>query len=284
MIETVKIGDQEVSVKENPELLKLVESVRKEEKEKLYGEITSLKSNLAALKGKSGKSPEELKELEELKSSLEKAEKAKKEVDGELSELKKANDEFMKKQASGKSEEEKAKEVEALMAALEKTLNDKLKPFEEKLSKIGDVTKEVNVQAKRKDLLEKHKGYIIPELLTGSTVEELENNIKTALETSKHYITVKDKSGKNHTLAEMEELRVKEAKEKEDKEKGGHEKVIIVTGKEGRQYLAPMPPEGDASKKPEELIKGMGEMSLEEFKKNKDTLKRQLMEEMKSEK
>jgi chromosome segregation ATPase len=278
MIEKIKIGDQEISVKENPELLKLVESVRKEEKDKLYGEITSLKSTVAELKAKSGKTPEELKELEELKTKLKSLETEKTSKDKELDELRKSMEEDKKKKQSEKSGEEKEKEVEAILAKLEQTLEAKLKPVEERLSKIADTTAKVTVAGKRKELLEKHKGYLIPELLSGNTVEELENNLKDALEVSKNYITVKNDKGKTVTLAEMEKMKAKaeEGKKKEEPK----EKIIVVTGDGSGHYVPPMPPDG-GSKKPEEMVKSMGEMSLEEFTKNKDVLKKQLMEQMK---
>ena len=86
--EKIKLGDVEYVVKDHPELLKVIENARKEEKTKLYSQISSLDAKVKVLEDEkktsgelSSTKEEKLKKLQD-ELAVVKAEKEKLEGDG----------------------------------------------------------------------------------------------------------------------------------------------------------------------------------------------------------
>jgi len=129
------------------ELERLLESARKEEKEKLYGQLEKLKSDLEAARAH--------KELNE----------------------KKLSDAQAKLEAVSKDEDEKAKTVEQKLAELQTTFLAELKKRdEERKTEREQLQQELrnrDLVVKKTEILSKYAGEIIPELVSGNTEEEL---------------------------------------------------------------------------------------------------------------
>ena len=287
----IKIGDQEVELKSNPELLNLVEAVRKEEKEKQHTEILGLKKALA------DKDVSETK-LAELQKRLEEVEVAKKATEEELIVIKAAKkdlEETKKSEVGTKTEEIKTDEgkkgeqdlsllIEGALTKfgqkMTEDLEKRFKNYETELEGLKNHTKTTTVESHKQKLITKYDGLIIPDLLTGNTIEEVDKSLAKALEISKKYITVSDDSGSKKTLEEIEQAR-KELEKKQQEEKG-KQVVISVSdfaklSEEGKAHTPPIPP--DPAKVHEE-IKNINEMSSEEFAKNKEYYKKQLRAEL----
>lgn len=153
----------------------LIAKARKEEKDKQYKTIEKLKSQISALTEQHNT------------DLLAKADLEKK--------LKEAQD---KLKTSGAGDSEEVKTLKSTIAQLEKdkeTLEKKVKEFEDnKPASREDIEKEIReqldkeytVKAHKTQILAEHKDdLLLPELVFGDTVEELDKNLEAALTRSK---------------------------------------------------------------------------------------------------
>jgi len=263
----IKIDEKVYTLKDHPELLTLVEAGRKEEKKKLQGEITALRSKIG-----SGESSE----IEELKKQL--TEKTK--------QVAAVNEELVKIKESKAADDKKSEVLDAKKKAKEKTpdwseafskfkeeMLGHLKGVSEKVTATGAKATKIAVSSHRKELLEKYKGLIIPELLKGATIEELDSSIADVLKTSANYITAADSKGIKKTLAE---LQAEEAEQKVIDEKSKTPFVVKIDGVESTVNV-PQPPDKGGEQTKE--FKNPLDMTSEEFAKNKEVMERELMKQ-----
>lgn len=291
--EKIKLGDKEYVVKDHPELLELLQKARKEEKDKLYSQISTLQASVKVLEDEK-KSNGELsatkeKELKKLQDELAvvKAEKEKLEgassggsgADPDEDDDEDDDDPKKKGKKSRKSSEPSFTKKE-LQDMLKDALAEQQKAFDEKLAKVQGVLTQKTVSDYRKEQLAKHKGLLIEQLVPDNldSVEAVNKAIKDALETSKSYISNEyeiDGKKQKMTIAEYEEYEAKQ-KDAGAGEQGG-------TGGQGTgNYTPPTPPQkpdggsGDLSGK--ELLSKIDEMSDEEYAKHH----KQLLKEVQS--
>lgn len=179
--------DIELVVKDTPELQSMLETARKQERSKLNSDITEYKAQINDLNNKVSKSAEDQKQLDELKGKLAVAESEKTKVQEQLDELKEMQD-----GGKGKGEGGKGEGSEFSMKALQKMLEENNKAIlaqvEEKVGAVNKGLQGMSAAQYRESLLKEHEGKIIPELLNGSSKEELDASLVTALETSKKYL------------------------------------------------------------------------------------------------
>jgi chromosome segregation ATPase len=202
--EKIKIGEVEYTVKDHPELLTLIESVRKQEKTKLNSEIRTLEATKTDLENKL-KSGDTLttaqkQELEKAKADLAVAQNEKSRIEGELEGLKKAKE--------GKEPEPKPTgglTLEAVTQLLAKQKAELAEEFDKRVATVQSNLGKVTTEQYLKEVLEKNAGVVIPALVKGSTKEEIDQSLVEALQVSKNYITV-DHAGKKVTLAEKEAI------------------------------------------------------------------------------
>lgn len=276
--EKIKLGDKEYVVKDHPELLELLQIARKEEKDKLYGQLSTLNAKVKVLEDEKKNNGElsatKEKELKKLKDELAvvKADKKK---------LEEANDgadpdDEDKKGKKAEKKPEPAFTKEELKSMLKDALTEQQKVFDEKLAKVQGGLTQKTVSDYRKEQLAKYKGLIIEKLVPeGLDSEESVNKaIKEALETSKVYISKEyDIDGKKQkmTLAEYEDYQTKSKEGNGGEEEGG-----TKTYKPAAQVQKPDEGNGDLSGK--ELLSRINEMSDEEYNK----YHKQLLKEVKS--
>jgi hypothetical protein len=274
--EEIKLGDTVYKVKEHPEVLELIEIVRKEEKTKLYAEKADLEAKIKVLEAVENKSKDQEKTLKKLQDDLIIVNSEKSKVEKELAEIKKTAktpeelaEEERKRVEKEKAEKEKAssgltaEEVSKIVSEqLKKTTEVYQKALEKKQAEFDELRKnfsDKNVAEYRNELLEKNKGLVIPDLVTGSTKEELDKSLVTALQTSKKYLTTVY-NGKTVTLFEKDEL-VKKAEEKAEADKAKRNQ-----GTPPNKFSPP-----DGGEEPDvdgkTLIKDVSSMSAEEYSK-----------------
>lgn len=264
---TVKIGDVEYNTADHPELLALIEAGRKDEKGKLYTQISTLTAEIQTLK--------------DSKTSVEELSKKDQEA------LKKLQDEL----AVAKSELEKVSKQDPpkggegakgglTQAEIDKQIQDALakqqKEFEQKYSELkGDITSKT-IADYRKELLEKNKGYIIEDLVPENldSKEAVNSAIEKALKSSKQYIRkdYTDADGKTTqlTLAEIEAL---ELKAKEDEEAKRKAPIYVPAG--GTPPTPP--PNGGGGLDSKVSVKDLKGMSQSEFEKNREALRQEIL-------
>lgn len=285
----IKLGDKEYSLKDNPELLDLVKEVRKDEKDKLYSQISTLEAKTKVLedekKANGELSATKEAKLKELQDELAVAKAEKDKVEKELTGLKGGkksaeddddddDDDKGKTKKSKKSSTEPSFTKEELQVMLKQALKEQADEFEKKISEVKGGLNKKTVGDYRKEMLEKHKGLIIEQLVPENldSEEAVNKAIEKALETSKQYISNEyevDGKKQKMTVAEYEAY---EAKQKEQ----GKEKT--PTG----SYTPPNPPakpeggSGDLSGK--ELLSKIETMTDEEYAKHAD----QILKEVKS--
>lgn len=249
--EKIKIGDTEITVKDHPELLALIETVRKQEKTKLHTDITTLEADKKALEAKikeNGTATEAQKaELEGMKTKLAT-------LTAEKAELEK-----LKNPAAPKTEGSEDM-MEKLLGKVTELIT---KNNQELLGKVTSMVTPIQQQTVDQYLTqvrEKYKGQIIPELLTGKTKEEIDQNLPSVIKTSANYITV-EYEGKNVTLAE------KEAAE-------AVKKATPPANPPAEGKTPPTPPNNGTppGTDPKTLIKDVSKMSAEEYAKNRSAI------------
>ena len=280
--EKIKIGETEYVVKDHPEILELLQKARKEEKDKLYSQISSLDAKVKVLEDEkknngelSATKEKELKELREelgaVKSEKEKLEKAGK--GGSGADPDDDDDDDAKGKAKGKSKSSQPSITKEDMAEILKSaLAEQQKVFDEKLKEVqGGLTKKT-VSDYRKEQLAKHDGLIIDKLVPEDldSEEAVNKAIADALEVSKNYISKEfevDGKKQKMTLAEYEQYETKQ------KETGaGSPPQGGGTG----NYTPPTPParpeggSGDLTGK--ELLSKIEDMTDEEYAKHHKTL------------
>ena len=279
--EKIKIGETEYVVKDHPEILELLQKARKEEKDKLYSQISSLDAKVKVLEDEkktngelSATKEKELKELREelgaVKSEKEKLEKAGK--GGSGADPDEDDDDDAKGKAKGKSNSSTPSITkEDMEEMLKSALAEQQKVFDEKLKEVqGGLTKKT-ISDYRKEQLAKHEGLIIDKLVPEdlSSEEAVNKAIAEALEVSKNYISKEfeiDGKKQKMTLAEYEQYETKH------KEEGAGGSPQGGTG----NYTPPKPPEkpeggsGDLTGK--ELLSRIEDMSDEEYAKHHKTL------------
>lgn len=298
--EKIKLGGQEYVLKDNPELLNLVQEARKEEKDKLHGEIK-------LLKGKISKGGVDAEQMETLKTQLAEAEEAKKVANEELVGLKAVQkkleeeknkggdaggdggddpDKGKKKTMTSHDFELKLSEFgKSMTDQFGKVLEDRFKKYDESIGNLTKQNSQMTVEAHKQKLLADNEGLIIPDLLTGGTIDELNTSLVKALETSKKYITAQDNEGNRKTLAEIEKAKIEAEKKAGDGTQTQQVSVVdllSITDENGeKKFSVAQPPKGGATDG--DLVKDLDEMSPEEFEKNRDAIKKQLMAEQKGE-
>lgn len=255
----IKIGEVEYNVADHPELIALVESARKEEKDKLYSSINSLKSEIEKFKGdatSAEKKETEYKDnLQKLQDALKEKEDALKKFEGIDPKNPKPKDDPMENERIKKLEEELAKkdaDNQKRIAEMEaKMERDRLANY-------------------RKALLVNHAGKVIddfvPETLTST--EDIDKAVAEAVTKSKNYLRgefVKaDGTKVQGTLAEIE-VWEEEAKK-------------APTPPTPPTYVPPVPtpPAGGGGVGGEDLLKDVKNMTPEQFKANRDAIRAQI--------
>lgn len=155
------------------DIQKAIEKARKQEKDKLYGQIEESKKSL--------KTAEELalareNENKTLKQQLAEA-TAKLQGKGGEGE----GDDDKKKSKKGALDEELLnKVVDAAVATTAKNFEEKLAEAQKRIDELqkGNETKDLNTF--REELISKNKDYIVPELVTGTTRDEIEQSLVLA--------------------------------------------------------------------------------------------------------
>lgn len=271
--DVIKIGDTEFSVKDTPALLELIQTARKEEKDKLYAQIQSLESAKRVLEDEkkiSGKlTAEKEEQLVALKTELDTAKGDKVKLEAELKE-------FETGKGKGKKEEEMKEmltkdEVKAMVAEM---LKETAKEVSGKVEEVKKDLTTKEVADFRKELLEKNKGLLIEKLVPENldTKEAVTKAVDEALAESKNYIIKEYEVGgkkQKMTLAEYEAFE-QEAKEKEEAEKAARTQHYTP----GAQY--PAPPagfSGDLTDK--DLLSKLDGMSDAEYAKHADEILRE---------
>lgn len=271
--DVIKIGDTEFSVKDTPALLELIQTARKEEKDKLYSQIQNLESAKRVLedeKKNSGKlTAEKEEQLVALRNELETAKSEKVKLEEELKEF---------ETGKGKSKEDAMKDT-LTKDDVKSMIAEMLKETAKEVSgKVDEVKKELTAKEIadfRKELLEKNKGLIIEKFVPDNldTKEAVTKAVEDALAESKNYIIKEYEIGggkkQKMTLAEYEAFD-KEAKEKEELEKARRTQHYSP----GEQF--PNPPggfSGDLTDK--DLLSKLDSMSDAEYAKHADEILRE---------
>lgn len=264
---TIKIGDVEYNVADHPELLSLVESARKEEKDKLYGSINSMKAEID--KFKAGATEAEKKDTE----YKEKLKKMQEDLTAKTDELKKFEgiDPNKKPETPPKDKGEVSEEVKKLQEQLAKTE----KEANERIAKIEREAQAKSLADYRKAKLVEHAGKIIDDFVPDNltTTEDIDKYVTDALDKSKKYIreeyTKADGTKVNATLEEIQGW-------EEEKKKNPPTPPTAGTP----TYVPPVvPPTGGGQANPEELMKDIKGMSPEQFAKNRDQLRAQIRQQ-----
>jgi len=273
--EKIKLGDKEYVLKDHPELMEIVQETRKEEKTKLYAEKASLEAKIKTLedeqKAKGDLSATKEKELKELREELGAVKSDKEKLEKEIAEAEKGK----KKPEPKKEDEPKGLTKEDVQALLKDALAEQAKEHKKEIEKVQGGLTAKEVSDYRKEQLAKHEGIIIAKLVPEGlkSKEDVNKAIEEALAESKQYITneyeVEEGKKQRMTIAEWEKHQADVAAAEEEKKKG--------TG----TYTPPQHPDkpdggsgGDLTGK--ELLGKIGEMSDEEYEKNRDAIMKEV--------
>ena len=277
--EKIVIDGKEYSVKDNPEILELVQEVRKEEKDKLYSKISTTEAKIKVLedekKSTGDLSAKKDEELQKLKDDLAVTKKEKSDLEAEIKKGKKADDDDDdddddkkkgKKQPSGLSKDDVASIVADALAKQQEGFDKKL---EEVKGSLGKKT----VADYKKEQLAKYKDVIIEDFVPENlnSEEEVNKAIQTALEKSKQYIRKEvdvDGTKKSLTLSEIEELEAN--KDKGGKGSGG-DGGSGGSG-EGKKNPPAKPDGGSGDLTGKELLSKIEDMTDEEYAKHADAI------------
>lgn len=153
---------------------KLIENARKQEKEKLYGEITTLKET-----AKTHKELAEARaaELASLKAKFDEVSKKIKPADDKGGEGDKGGDD---KKPAGLGEADVDRIVNATVAATAKQFETALAEANAKIQELSTAREQETLSQYRERLISENKDYIVPELVTGTTREALDTSLVTA--------------------------------------------------------------------------------------------------------
>lgn len=284
--EKIKLGDKEYVVKDHPELLELMQTARKEEKDKLYSDIATKEAKIKTLEDEkttlgelSTTKEAKLKELQdELAVAKAEKEKLEKETKGKGKSKDDDDDDDDEDDKGGKkgkgTKKSDAPTKEDFKEMLEEALKKQAEAHRLEIEKVQKGLNTKNVGDYRKEQLEKYKDVIIEDLVPESldSVEAVNKAVATALEKSKQYIrkdyTIDGKSQKM-TIAEYEEYEAKNKETKKgDEGAGGKEKTEDYESK--KHPAKPGGGSGDLTGK--ELLARVDEMSQEEYEKNADKI------------
>lgn len=142
----------------------LIEQARKEEKNKLYPKIQALESKVDTL------SKEELNYLKRINDLSTKNSSLLLEVEN----LKKANSEVITKEEY----EKVVAERDTLTTQLEDSKKNTLSEEEIRAKILKELESTNSIETHKKTVLEQNKGLIIPELVTGNTIEEINESLE----------------------------------------------------------------------------------------------------------
>lgn len=277
---TIKIGETEFVVADHPELLSLVESGRKDEKNKLYSSIKTLEARINVLKGESdakgADAEKNKKELEKLQGEL-------KTATDKVAELEGADPKPDPNKDKDPKKEEKATGMtpEEVQAIVDKALETQAKKHEEEINEVKGGLNTKNVEDYRKEKLKEYDGLIIPALVSEGmkSTEDVDKAIEKALETSKGYIRKEYKNDKGEaeqlTLAEIE-AREKAKKDAEGGAGAGGQGGTQTYQPSGAGGAPPVPPAGGGDVSGKDLLGKIGGMSLKEFEKNRDSMRQEV--------
>lgn len=265
--EKIKLGDKEYALKDHPELLGLVEVGRSAEKEKLNADIDQQKATIKDLKNKvesaTGSTTKIEADLKEAKEALKNAEDEKAKVTGQLKQLEKMrsdgdnNEDKDSKKADSLSPDEVKKIVDEAIAKVQTQSNAQVEDLKKKLTAS-------EAEAYRKEVIANHKDTVIPELLTGTTKEEIDESLSKAIEVSKRYL----RSGDNDS-ADGDETE----DGKDPKSKKGNDSEESKPPEEPKDTA---PPDGGKSDPGDDadLLKRAKDMTPDEYAKNRDAILR----------
>ena len=277
--EKIVIDGKEYSVKDNPEILELVQEVRKEEKDKLYSKISTTEAKIKVLedekKSTGDLSAKKDEELQKLKDDLAVTKKEKSDLEAEIKKGKKADDDDDdddddkkkgKKQPSGLSKDDVASIVADALAKQQEGFDKKL---EEVKGSLGKKT----VSDYKKEQLAKYKDVIIEDFVPENldSEEAVNKAIEKALEKSKQYIRKEvdvDGTKKSLTLSEIEELEVN--KDKGGKGSGGGDGS--GGSGEGKKNPPAKPDGGSGDLTGKELLSKIEDMTDEEYAKHAEAI------------
>jgi len=277
--EKIVIDGKEYIVKDHPELMAMVQDVRKEEKDKLYSKISTTEAKIKVLedekKTNGDLSTKKDGELQKLKDDLAVTKKEKADLETAMkSKGKKADDgededeeddkKKGKKQPSGVSKDDVAQIVADALAKQQEGFDKKLEEVTGKLGKktVGDY---------RKEQLAKYKDVIIEDFVSENldSEEAVNKAIQVALEKSKKYIRKDvdvDGTKKSLTLSEIEEFEA-------NKDKGGKNSGGDGGGEwEGKKKAPAKPDGGSGDLTGKELLSNIGNMTDDEYAKHADAI------------
>ena len=273
---SIKIDGKELQVKDVPELLELIETVRAEEKDKLYGEIAKLESSVKTLEDKGKLTEAEAQELKDLRKAVARKEVELEQKETELEEAKKAQK--TTKKVTDNPGEEGDDKTDKIMAGLKTFLTEQLAgvnkavgdlkaDVEKKIGEVSGGLKTKTVTDYRKEQLARYKDVIVDDLVPENLESEADVNkaIEKALERSQDLI-YREVDGKRLSLREIADA---EKTKKAEEAKGGG--TYTPPGE------PPKPPgkdgEGDLTGKA--LLKDVSKMSPDEYKKHREALIRE---------
>jgi hypothetical protein len=264
-MDVVVIDGKELRVKDHPELIALIESGRSQEKEKLHSQIEEMKLKIKSFDSEGVKTKAQLAQMEEYRVKLEVAETREKELKEQMKNIDSAKNQVV---ADRNKLDTKVRVKDALSRErqkLEEIYASKLQELEVKMNK-------QTASMYRETLLERYKGLVIPELIEGNSVEELDKSAEKALSISKKYIT-KNIDGVTKTLAELENSANAVATDGSGSQTKVEQTVIPVTPIKvpGKMDNASGNLEG------KDLLENMADMTPEEFAKNREKLRAQLL-------
>lgn len=264
--EKIKIGETEYEVKDHPELLKAFETVRTEEKGKLYSKIAGFEAKITVLE-------DEKKANGDLTATKEKELKT---LQDELAKTKAEKAELEKVDPKKGAKKDDKKDGDDFDTKLAEALKKQGEAFELKLKEVqGGLTKKT-IGDYRKEQLEKNKGLLIEDLVPEDLATEADVNkaIETALAKSKPYIR-KDYDlgdGKKQTMS-IAEYETYEAEKKAKGDGAGG------AGGGTPDYTpgAPARPAGGATDiTGKDLLANVDKMSPAEYEKNREAILQQV--------
>lgn len=267
--DTFKIGDKEYKLSDSPEILAIIETVRTQEKNKLYSqiatkeaEVTDLANKLKAETGDKTVAANKLKEVEDA-LAVAKAEKVK--IDADLQALKEAGEKAEKDK--DKKDPANSLTADAVAKIVADALAKQKQEFDQVISGLQTTVTTKSVEDYKKELLAKHKGLIIPNLITGNSIAELDASVVSALETSKDYITVEHGKDKKRLTLRERDLAIEEERKAEEllKGSGGNPAGTPPKG-------ANPPEKGNPDLTGANLIKNIKDMSPEEYAKHRSEI------------
>lgn len=215
---SVKIGETEYKLADYPELMSIVTETRKEEKDKLN---TRLETHRRAEDALAEQVANEKITGAEARKRAEKLDEELKSLKAKAKELE--DDKGDKGGTPPKHKKDDSDDTDERMQSIVEKAIAKVKADSD--TKIAELEKQLGTKVSgdyRDELLEKYKGQIIPDLLTGNSKDELDKSLEKTLEVSKKYLTV-EVEGKTMTLQQKADADQKTADDKEAADKRKNE-------------------------------------------------------------